>query len=172
MIGRVGVPSNGIAGLFSVGLTSFIAFSSEPLLGYGSRGKPGPWDVLPCGGVVALVLGKHRPHDARVLVGDRDQGLLIATATVEFDDPSLQPAGSRRLRLQGRLKSASGTLDQERPQIDIAAQADAPQSSLATLAALSGRQSQPSAELPAALEGRRIGHCRRQRARGDWADAQ
>jgi hypothetical protein len=40
--------------------------------------------------VVGLALRQHRPQLPGVLVGDGDQGLVIADPSVEHDDPLLQ----------------------------------------------------------------------------------
>jgi hypothetical protein len=74
---------------------------------------------LPRVGVVTL-LGEHRPQHAAVLVGSRNQRLVVALAFVELPDPSLQAASVRGSGTQRRLQRASGALDEQRAQVDIA----------------------------------------------------
>lgn len=42
-------------------------------------------------GVVVLAAGQDHPQDARVLVGDGHQGLVVTHASVQGADPLLQP---------------------------------------------------------------------------------
>jgi hypothetical protein len=92
--------------------------------------------ALPGISVVALVLGEHRPKHSRVLVCNRDQRLVIAFALVKLPDPSLQAACVRGVGTQRRLQRTSGSLDKQRSQIDVSAQADVTQPRLATRAVL------------------------------------
>lgn len=99
-----------------------------------------------------------------MLVGNCNQPLVIALAFVKLLDPPLQPACVRGVGTQRRLQCASGALDEQRAQIDVATQADMPQPGPAARAVLSRRQAQLGAKLSAISEDLRVGHRGRQRA--------
>src|SRR5450631_335047 len=107
---------------------------------------------LPSRGVVAFILGKHGPKDAGMLVGDGDQGLVVALATIELDDPALQSTGACGLRIDGRLQCTASTLNQQGAQIEVAVQADPSQSGPAAGAMLPRREAEPGAKLTTILE--------------------
>ena len=86
---------------------------------------------LPRIGVVVFVLCEHRPQHPGMLVGNRNQRLVIALAFMELPDPSLQAACVRGVGTQRRLQRTSGALNKQRAQIDVAAQADMSQPGLA-----------------------------------------
>jgi len=56
--------------------------------GRSGRGRSAP--APPGIRIVGLVLGQDRPHHPRVLVGDGDQGFVVAHACVQLHDPVLQ----------------------------------------------------------------------------------
>src|SRR5450432_1884141 len=125
---------------------------------------------LPSRGVVAFILGKHGPKDAGMLVGDGDQGLVVALATIQLDDPALQSTGACGLRIDGRLQCTASTLNQQGAQIDVAAQADPSQSGPAAGAVLPRREAEPGAKLTTILEDLGIRNRYRQRTRCEGAD--
>jgi hypothetical protein len=43
------------------------------------------------GWVKTFALGEHRPEDARVLVGDGNEGPVVAHARVQLNDPAGEP---------------------------------------------------------------------------------
>ena len=45
--------------------------------------------ALPSPGIVMVILGEHGPEDAGMLVGNRNQSLVVALAAIERDDPTL-----------------------------------------------------------------------------------
>src|ERR1700741_1530514 len=92
--------------------------------------------TLPRVGVVTFVLCEHGPQHAGVLVGNRNQRLVVSLAFMELPDPSLQAAGVRGVGRQGRLQRTSGALNEQRAQIDVAAQADMSEPRLAARAVL------------------------------------
>ena len=61
--------------------------------------------------VVALALCEHCPQHAGVLVGNRNQRLVITLAFMELSDPPLQAAGVRGVGTQRRLQRTSGALN-------------------------------------------------------------
>jgi len=126
---------------------------------------------LPSEGIVALVFDEHRPEHTCMLVGDGYQGLVIALTAMKIDDPSLQTICAGGVYPKRRLQRASGPLDQERAQVDIAAQADASQPGPAARTMLSRRETKPGAKLSPVPEDLCIGYRGRQRARCDRADA-
>lgn len=103
--------------------------------------------ALPCIRIVTLTPGEHCPQHAGVLVGNRNQRLVIPLAIMKLPDPSLQAARMCGVGMQRRLQRTSGSLNQQRAQIDIASQADVSKPRPATGAALARRQAKPGAEL-------------------------
>jgi hypothetical protein len=79
---------------------------------------------LPRIAVVMFVLCEHRPQHPGMLVGNRNQRRVISLAFVELPDPPLQAACVRGVRTQRRLQRTSGALNEQRAQIDVAAQAE------------------------------------------------
>ena len=96
--------------------------------------------TLPRISIVTLALCQHRPQHARVLVGNRNQRLVITLAFMELPDPSLQAARVCGVRTQRRLQRTSGTLNEQRAQIDVASQADVSKARPATGAVLAWRE--------------------------------
>ena len=99
--------------------------------------------ALPRVGIVTFVFCKHRPQNPGMLVGNRNQRLVIALAFMELPDPSLQAACVRGVGTQRRLQRTSGALNQQRAQIDVAAQVDMSQPRPATGTVLPWRQAEP-----------------------------
>jgi hypothetical protein len=115
--------------------------------------------TLPRVGVVTFVLCEHGPQHAGVLVGNRNQRLVIPLAFMELPDPSLQAAGVRGVGTQRRLQRTSDALNEQRAQVDVAAQADM-------------SEPRPPELLPSVLEDPRIGHRGGQCAGGERTDAE
>ena len=103
--------------------------------------------ALPRVGVVTFVLREHGPQHPGMPVGNRNQRLVISLAFMELPDPSLQAAGVRGVGTRRRLQRTSGALNEQRVQVDVAAQTDMAQPCFATGAVLAWRQAKPGAEL-------------------------
>src|SRR5689334_8425198 len=98
-----------------------------------------------------------------MLVGNRNQRLVIALAFMELSDPSLQAACVRGVGTQRRLQRASGALNQQSAQIDVPAQADMSEPRPATGAMLARGQAKPGTELPPIAKDLCVGNGRGQR---------
>lgn len=116
-----------------------------------------PWRALP-------------PHPG-VLVGNRNQRLVIPLAIIELPDSLLQAAHMCGVGMQRRLQRTSGALDQQRAQIDVAPQAHVSEPRPATGAVLARREAKPCTELSAIAEDACIGNCGSQRTGGHRPDA-
>src|SRR6185503_9980682 len=117
----------------------------------------------------ALALGWQGPCDAGVLVGDGDQGTVIAAALLQLE----RPARDAVLMRAGDLQHRAGALDQQVSKVGVAALADVAKARFATGGMLSGHQADPGGELPPVLELACIpdgGDDRQRRGRADASD--
>ena len=118
-------------------------------------------------GIEGLALGHHRPQDASVLVGQRNDRLLPAAALSQRQ----RPAGDAVLASVGGHHGRLGSLNQQRAQVGVAPLCDAAQCVLATTGVLLGRQADPGPELRAVLELPEVAHAGHHGRRTHRADA-
>jgi hypothetical protein len=67
--------------------------------------------TLPRVGIVTFILCEHGPQHAGMLVGNRNQRLVVPLAFMELRDPSLQAVAVRGVGTQRRLQRTSGALN-------------------------------------------------------------
>ena len=99
-------------------------------------------------GAQLLVLGEQRPGDARVLVGDSDQGSVVAASLLQLKGPARQMILMSVRALQHRACA----LHEKVAQVSITALADVSKAGLAPGGVLARYQADPRRELPAVLE--------------------
>ena len=80
--------------------------------------------VPPGVGIVGFVSCQHRPTPPGVLVGDGEQGFVIADAGVQSCGPQLQTRAFLGGSFQSRLQRGSGPLGEQARQIGITALGD------------------------------------------------
>ena len=107
-----------------------------------------------------------------MLVGDRDQRLVITLACIQRYDPALQVRGLSGWSPQRHLQCATGALDQQCAQVPIAAATTVAQARLAAGARLTRCEPEPGAELAAVAEDGRVRHRGRKGAGGEHTDTQ
>ncbi|SEF12521.1 hypothetical protein SAMN02787142_7845 [Burkholderia sp. WP9] len=86
------------------------------------------------GWIEAFVPGQYGPEDASVLVGNRDQRLIVANTRMQLDDPAREPVIASVRCENGR----SSALEQERAQIVAALFGDPAEPLFAAAAVLFG----------------------------------
>ena len=64
-------------------------------------------------GVVSFTVSEDGPHDAHMFVCDGDEGLVIADAAVQGDDPLLESRTPEGLALEGYLQCRASALGQQ-----------------------------------------------------------
>ena len=119
-------------------------------------------------GTEHTVARKHRPQDARILVGQRRHGLLPTDTFLQLHQPLADAVVAFGRAPHGRL----GTLDQQGAQVVVATLGDAPEPGLAPGGVLAGHQAEPGAELARVGKLAEFAHAGDQSRRGGGANAQ
>jgi hypothetical protein len=117
-------------------------------------------------GDILAVSCEHRPSDPCKLVG---QG-YGHDVTVCSRKQSLNPSAERRILLGETWESRARPMEQQHPQVTVAALADVQQPRFSTCRRLARHQSQPSCQVTAAAERLSIAHRRHKGGRRQHAD--
>lgn len=117
------------------------------------------------GGAVVV----ERPKPARQLVGQGHGGPVVSLALRQIQRPGLQPvqrlagASSR----QGRTQDGTASVDEQGPQVCIAALGDPAQASMVSRRVFAGHQPNPRGQVAPAVEARQVAGARAQRRGGE-----
>src|SRR6266403_136570 len=133
---------------------------------YASRMFRGPSLTESLNGDILAVSCEHRPSDPCKLVG---QGYGDDVAVCSRKE-GLNPPAERRIFLGQTRESRARPMDQQHPQVTVAALADVQQPRFSTCRRLARHQSQPSCQVTATAERLGISHRRDKGSRRQHAD--